>query len=146
MILNQDFREFIESLNANQVRYLIVGGYAVAFYGHPRYTKDIDIWIDRTPENARRIVSSLEMFGFASLGLTEADFLEPDTIIQLGFPPNRIGVITSLVGVEFNVCYSSRQVLEIEGFQLDFIDLENLKKNKKASGRAIDLDDLEKLD
>jgi hypothetical protein len=83
-MLNQDFREFIQSLNDNQVRYLVVGGYAVALHGYPRYTKDIDIWIELAPVNASRIVRALEQFGFGSLGLEEKDFLETDTIIQPG--------------------------------------------------------------
>ena len=100
-MLNRDFKEFIQSLNDNLVRYLIVGGYAVAFHGHPRYTKDIDIWIDMTPENAENTVKSLEQFGFESLGLKKGDFLIPDQIIQLGYPPSRIDLITSLSGVDF---------------------------------------------
>ena len=88
-MLNPDFGEFVESLNDNLVRYLVVGGYAVALHGHPRYTKDLDIWIEMTPENAERMVQALEQFGFGSLGLQAADFLVPDQIVQLawGFPP-----------------------------------------------------------
>lgn len=89
-MLNQDFKEFIQLLNDNQVHYLVVGGYAVAVHGYPRYTKDIDIWIDLAQENAASIVKALEQFGFASLGLKESDFLVEDQIIQLGYPPNRI--------------------------------------------------------
>jgi hypothetical protein len=92
-MLNQDFKEFIELLNANRVRYLVVGGYAVALHGHPRYTKDIDIWLDRDEENAERVVRALDQFGFGSLGLTAGDFLEPDQIIQLGYAPNRISAM-----------------------------------------------------
>ncbi len=82
MILNKDFREFIQLLNDNNVRYLVIGGYAVAFHGHPRYTKDIDIWLDLTTDNAEHTVKSLEQFGFGSLGLQTGDFLVPDQIIQ----------------------------------------------------------------
>ena len=83
-MLNQDFKEFIKSLNDNRVQYLVVGGYAVAVHGHPRYTKDIDIWIQVSSENASRIVKAIEQFGFGSLGLKEEDFLEVDQIVQLG--------------------------------------------------------------
>ncbi len=94
-MLNQDFKEFIQLLNDNQVRYLVVGGYAVALHGHPRYTKDIDVWIELAQENASHIIKALEQFGFASLGLKENDFLVEDQIIQLGYLPNRIDIITS---------------------------------------------------
>ena len=145
-MLGKDFREFIASLNANGVRYLIVGGYAVAFHGHPRYTKDIDVWLEATPDNATLVINALEAFGFESIGLTGADFLEPDQVIQLGFPPNRIDLLTSLSGVEFACCYPARVQVDIDGELVDFIDLENLKKNKQAVGRTQDLADLENLE
>lgn len=145
-MLNPDFREFIESLNDNGVRYLVVGGYAVAFHGHPRYTKDFDVWIEMSEANAARMVAALEQFGFGSLGLTAADFLVPDQIIQLGYPPNRIDILTTLPGVEFSECYPSRIVVDIDGLPVNFIDLENLKRTKRASGRLQDLADLEYLE
>ncbi|MFN3762039.1 MAG: hypothetical protein ACK4WK_02410 [Anaerolineae bacterium] len=144
-MLNPDFREFIQSLNDNGVRYLVVGGYAVAFHGYPRYTKDFDVWIEMSQENAARMVAALQQFGFGSLGLTEADFLVPDQIIQLGYPPNRIDILTTLPGVEFAECYPLRIVEEIDGLPVNFIDLENLKRTKRASGRLQDLADLEYL-
>ena len=94
-MLNPDFREFIQSLNDSQAKYLVVGGYAVAMHGYPRYTKDLDVWIQMSPENAGRIIQALEKFGFGSLGLKFQDFLEEDTIIQLGYPPRRIDIITT---------------------------------------------------
>jgi hypothetical protein len=145
MILNPDYREFLQLLNANDVRYLIIGGYAVAYHGYPRYTKDIDVWIWVNPVNAAKIVKTLQDFGFASLGLKEADFLETNTIIQLGYAPNRIDLIMGAPGVDFNECYASRIEEEMEGVILSFIDLENLKKSKKASGRLQDLADIENL-
>lgn len=145
MILNPDFKEFFQLLNANDVQYLIVGGYAVAYHGHPRYTKDIDIWIWIDPDNARRVVKTLADFGFGTLGIQENDFLETDTIIQLGYAPNRIDLIMGVPGVEFRECYEKRDETEIEGVKLPFIDLENLKRAKKASGRLQDLADIENL-
>ena len=145
-MLNQDFKEFIQLLNDNQVHYLVVGGYAVALHGYPRYTKDIDIWIEITWENAKRIVETLAKFGFASLGLRESDFLVEDQIIQLGYPPNRIDIITTLTGLSFKDCYDKRILVEIDGVKVDFIDCDNLRKNKKATGRLQDLADLEKLE
>lgn len=145
MVLNQDFKEFIQLLNEHDVRYLIIGGYAVAFHGHPRYTKDLDIWIEPDQENAGKLLRALAQFGFASLGLTEADFLEPDQIIQLGYPPNRIDLLTTLPGVEFSRCYAAKVITTIDDTPMNFINLEDLKQNKEASGRLQDLADLENL-
>lgn len=145
MILNPDFREFIQSLNDNGVRYLIVGGYAVAFHGHPRYTKDLDIWLWLDRDNAVHVVEALRQFGFGSVGLQPQDFLVADQIIQLGYPPNRIDLLTSLPGVEFSKCYADRVIVEIDGVAMNFIDLANLKANKQAAGRFQDLADLENL-
>lgn len=145
MVLNQDFREFIQSLNDNDVRFLIVGGYAVAFHGYPRYTKDLDVWIWVDEQNAENVIRALDQFGFSSLEMTPDDFLDPNMVIQLGHPPNRIDLIMSLEGVEFDSCYNARVEEEIEGIKLLFIDIENLKKNKKAVGRYQDLADLENL-
>jgi len=145
-VFNQDFKEFIQSLNDNQVRYLIVGGYAVALHGYPRYTKDLDIWIELNPDNAAKLIKALDQFGFSSLGLRVEDFLEADQIVQLGYPPNRIDLITSMPGVDFEGCYTSRVKVMIDDVLINFIDLENLKKNKRAVGRLQDLADLENLE
>lgn len=145
MVLSKDFKEFIELLNSNQVKYLIVGGYALAFYGHPRYTKDMDVWVLIDPENAKKVVATLRDFGFSQFGLKEEDFLIPNAIIQLGYPPSRIDILTQATGVDFNECYSKKMSLEIDGLIIDFIDIENLKKNKQATGRLQDLADLEHL-
>ncbi len=144
-MLNQDFKEFIQSLNANGVRYLVIGGYAVAFHGHPRYTKDMDVWIAMDAENAANMVKALDQFGFASLGLKAADFLTSDQIIQLGYPPNRIDVITTATGVDFETCYAAQVQSEVDGVLVNFIDLENLKRNKMSAGRHQDLADVENL-
>jgi hypothetical protein len=144
-VLNQDFRAFVQSLNDNHVRYLVVGGYALALHGHPRYTKDIDIWIEPLPENAEKIVRALQDFGFGSLGLRAADFLVPDQIIQLGYAPNRIDLLTTVPGVEFEPSYAARIETTIDEIVIRFIDLEGLKRSKRASGRLQDLADLENL-
>lgn len=146
MPLSPDFKEFIESLNSSEARYLVVEGYAVAFHGYPRYTKYLDIWIENTPENASRVLAALQRFGFGSLDLQEEDFLTPDQVIELGYPPNRIDLMTSLPGVNFNECYRARISVEVDGVIVNFIDLENLKQNKRASGRFQDLADLENLE
>lgn len=145
-MLNQDFKEFIQSLNDNEARYLVVGRYAVALHGYPRYTKDMDIWVEMTAENATKITKALEQFGFSSLGLNASDFTVPDQMLQLGYPPGRIDILTTLSGVEFSECYPSRTIVEVDGASVNFIDLENLRKNKKATGRHQDLADLENLE
>lgn len=144
-MLSTDFNVFIELLNKNKVKYLVVGGYAVAFHGHPRYTKDLDIWIEPSPPNAQNILSALDQFGFGALGLTLEDFLIPDQIIQLGYPPNRIDLLTSAAGLNFKACYASKVTTTIHGLPIDFIDIENLKKNKVSTGRAQDMADMENL-
>lgn len=144
-MLNKDFNEFIKLLNEHKVKYLVVGGYAVAFHGHPRYTKDLDVWIESSPANARNLLKALDRFGFGSLDLTIEDFLVPDQIIQLGYPPNRIDLLTSAAGLNFEDCYASKVVTTIHGLQIDFVDIENLKKNKRSTGRAQDLADMENL-
>ena len=144
-MIDRDFRESIASLDASGVRYLVVGGYAVALHGHPRCTKDIDVWLEATPDNAARVIDALEAFGFASMGLTQADFLVPDQVIQLGCPPKRINLLTSLAGVDYGETYPARVQVDIDGLPVDFIDLENLKKNNRAAARAEDIADLENL-
>ena len=146
MGISQDFKEFLQSLNANNVKYLVIGGYAVAFHGHPRYTKDIDIWLSPDTKNIEKLIRALDDFGFASLGLEVKDFLDPELIIQLGLPPNRIDLLTALEGVDFDICYNQKVQSETEGVTINFIDLGNLKKNKKATGRYQDLADLENLE
>lgn len=145
MVLNKDFREFIASLNENNVRYLIVGGYAVGFHGYPRYTKDLDVWIEISNENAENVVKALNQFGFSSSGFSAEDFINPDEFTQLGYPPNRIDIITSCEGVDFSSCYVTKMQIEIDGLKVDFIDYENLLKNKQTVGRPQDLADVSNL-
>ena len=145
MALTQDFKEFIALLNENDVRYLIVGGYAVAFHGHPRYTKDLDIWIDPAVENIDKLLETLKQFGFGSLGLKAEDFEDPEDMIQLGLPPNRIDLFTGLKGVIFDSCYETRVDVEINEITVHVIDLQNLRQNKKATGRPQDIADLSNL-
>lgn len=145
-ILEKDFREFIECLNAFDVKYLVVGGYAVAFHGSPRMTKDLDIWVQRDERNAERIVAALEKFGVGSLGHKKADFLNPANFVQIGVAPWRIDVIMDLGGVSFVECYEKKVIVESEGVKVNFIDLENLLKNKRAAGRHRDLADADDLE
>lgn len=108
MRLTQDFVEFIECCVTREVRFLVVGGYAVAAHGHPRATKDLDIWVLIDPTNAERLIEALDDFGMGSVGLTAADFLEPEVVVQLGYAPIRIDLLTSIAGVTFDECWSKR--------------------------------------
>jgi len=145
MQLSRDFKEFVASLNANGVRYLIVGGYAVAAHGHPRYTKDLDVWIDCTADNAARILKALAAFGVNDLGLTDADFREPGNVIQIGQAPQRVDLMTSASGVSFEDCYAARVRIDIDGVPTNFIGLDGLLRNKAATARAQDRADIEAL-
>ncbi len=140
-----DFSEFLKLLNDQQVEYLLVGGFAVAIHGYPRATTDIDVWVNRTLENAERIVEALRLFGFDLPTLTRELFLEPDRIVRMGNAPIRIELLTSIDGVEFEDC-SSRCVLHLEkGLRIPVISLDDLRINKRASGRNKDLADLDHL-
>jgi hypothetical protein len=145
MKLSRDFKEFVASLNAEGVRYLIVGGYAVAAHGHPRYTKDLDVWLEVSSDNAKRTVAALAQFGFENLGLREEDFLEPGVVVQLGHPPQRIDLMTTASGVSFDECYAARMEFEIDGVRVPFINVDHLLRNKRAVGRPQDHADIEAL-
>ena len=142
--LPKDFREFIELLNKNKVRYLIIGGYAVVYHGYVRSTNDIDIWVDIGDANIKRLIAALDEFGFSVLKFKKTDFL-PNQIIQLGYPPNRVDIITSPAGVSFDECYASREQVDLDRTTVSFIDLENLLRSKRAAGRTRDLADIEEL-
>jgi len=144
-MLTRDFKEFAELLNSNRVEYLIVGGYALAAFGHPRYTGDLDFWIGCERENAQRLLTALGQFGFGSLGIALEDLTSPGKVIQLGYPPNRIDLLTTIDGVEFSDCYVRRTATAIDGVELSFISLADFKTNKRAAGRLKDLADLESL-
>jgi hypothetical protein len=144
-LLPDDFKEFVKLLNAHQVKYLIVGGYAVAFHGHPRMTGDIDFFLECTEENTRKLEKVLADFGFGGLGLTFEDFLRPDTVVQLGYPPLRIDLINSISGVTFAQAWEQRVEMEVEGETLRFIGKEALLTNKAASGRPKDRGDLDAI-
>jgi hypothetical protein len=144
MLIN-DFKAFITLLNQHKVQYLIIGGYAVALHGHPRYTKDLDVWVRATPENITYLIAALIAFGFEETGLQVDDFLLPETIIQLGFPPNRIVILNTPKSIDFESCCNKRIEVTIDDVKLNVIDLTSLRKNKSATGRYQDLADLENL-
>lgn len=143
--LPPDFKEFLRLLNAHHVEYLLIGGYAVGYHGYPRATVDMDVWVALNPANAEKIVAVLEEFGFQSPELTTELFLTEKRIIRMGVPPLRIEVTTGIDGVEFDECYTERISDSIDGVPVNLINLRHLKINKKASGRAKDISDLEHL-
>lgn len=143
--LPEDFKEFFNILNSNDVEYLLVGGYAVAFYGYIRSTNDIDIWINNSPENIDKIINALVSFGFLESQLDREIFRKKDQVIRMGVPPLRIELLTGISGVDFIDCYEKRGIEKIDGIEISILDIVNLKKNKKASGRLKDLLDLENL-
>lgn len=145
MELPDDFKEFLRLLNSNEVEYLLIGGFAVAYYGYPRATSDIDVWVARSEANSTRVVAALKEFGFGTPELNAELFMKPNCIVRMGVPPMRVEVLTSISGVEFAKCYASRLQAELESIQVSLIGLDDLKKNKRASGRHKDLDDLDNL-
>jgi len=143
--LPPDFEEFFQLLNSHKVSYLVIGGYAVAFHGYPRATGDMYIWIAFNPENAKNVVNVLKEFGFNDPAMSEETFLKENQVIRMGVPPLRIELLTTISGVDFKSCYADRLAEDIGGIKINFISLKHLKQNKKASGRHIDLNDLENL-
>jgi predicted nucleotidyltransferase len=145
MKIPADFKEFLKLLNVNNVEYLLIGGYAVGYYGYPRPTGDMDIWIKISPENADKTIKSLNEFGFSSPDLTKGLLLKEKQIVRMGIPPFRLEVSNYIDGVDFDECFSEREVVDLDGVQTNLISLRHLKINKKASGRYKDLNDLENL-
>lgn len=143
--LPPDFKDFIQLLNARDVEYLLIGGYAVALHGYVRYTQDMDIWVDRSPENAAKVVLALKDFGFAQSDELLEVFQKEKRVVGMGIPPMKIELVTTIDGVDFNACYKNRLTIEADGVRLNYISLSDLLRNKKASGRFKDLNDLEYL-
>ena len=132
----------MSALCDENTEFLIVGGYALAVYGLPRATGDIDIWVRRSDENAQRVWRALARFGAPLRNVTESDFKTPDIIFQMGVVPNRIDILTSIEGVEFGEAWPHRKEIEIEGLKIAVIGREYFLKNKKALGRPQDLADV----
>lgn len=145
MEAQQDFKELLASFNAHQVEYLIVGAYALAFYGAPRYTGDMDILVCIDPKNAERILKALHDFGFGSLNLKAEDFIEADKMIQLGVAPVRIDLLTSLSGVSWDEAFSNRSTGKYADISVHYIGKAEFIQNKRALGRKKDLADLEAM-
>lgn len=145
MKLHRDLREFLQLLNAADVRYLIVGGYAVAAHGHVRYTKDLDIWLAADAENAQRVVGVLKDFGFDSLDVGVDDLSQQGQMFQLGYEPARIDLLTGVSGLEFPAAYERRTETTLDDVPVSVLTREDLKRNKLATGRLRDLADIDDL-
>jgi hypothetical protein len=145
MEVQSDFRELLALFNAHNVEYMIVGGYALAFHGAPRYTGDMDIFVRPDAANAQRILAALDEFGFGAVGLTHADFENPEKVVELGVPPVRVDIITSLTGVSWEEAFAGRAEAKYGDISVYYIGREQFIFNKRAIGRKQDLADLEAL-
>jgi predicted nucleotidyltransferase len=145
MTLAEDFEEFVRLLNRHNVEYMVVGGYAMAFHGKPRYTGDLDIWIKISETNAKMLVKVMDDFGMTSLGFEKSDFLRPGYISQIGYPPLRIDILNTIDGVQFEEAYQNRLILEEGDLKIVYIGLTDLLQNKIASGRKQDEVDVEEI-
>lgn len=146
-IFNNDFRDFIQALNDNQVEYILVGGYAVIIHGYRRVTGDMDIWVNGTNENYVKLLKAFSQFGLSVFDMTEDKFLDPEAadVFTFGRQPVSIDILTRLKGVQFENAFSQALIFDDNGLKVRFIHLNHLIDAKKAAGRFKDLDDIEKL-
>jgi hypothetical protein len=145
MEIQKDFKELLELFNAHKVEYIVVGGFALAFHGAPRFTGDIDLLVKPDSKNAQRILVALNDFGFGSLALGESDFTREGSVVQLGVPPVRIDIITSLTGVDWDKAQAGKVAGDYGGTKASFLGKKEFILNKKATGRKKDLADIEAL-
>ena len=143
--LDKDFLDFIELCNKNEVRYMVIGGYAVGFHGYPRMTKDLDICIEASEENAEKLVVVIDEFGFKSLGFIKDDFVKENFISQIGYDPNRIDIINGMDEIDFDEAWKQKDEIIIQNVPINFVSLEHLIRLKKIAGRPQDIADLHKL-
>lgn len=141
----KDFKEFLQLLNAHAVEYLVVGGIAVGIHGYPRMTEDIDVWVNNSPANVASLVKAVREFGFDLPETTNELFANPDNIVRMGVKPYCIEVMSRISGVEFDKCFASRKIVQIDEINVNMIGLDDLITNKEASGRHKDLEDVEHL-
>ncbi len=140
--MNPDFTDMLSAFFAEGVEFLVVGAHAVAAYGHPRATGDLDLWVRASPDNAQRVMRALRRFGAPLHDLTPEDLSTPDIVFQVGLPPRRIDILTSISGVDFDAAWRGRTTLRVGGLELPFISRDDLLANKRASGRPKDLADI----
>ena len=145
-MINPDFRDLFSALNAAEARYLVVGAYAVTFHARPRFTKDLDVWIDPEPSNARRAWEALARFGVPSRSVSAEDLSRPETVLQIGVAPNRIDILSQIEGVRFADAWPRRAVADYGGCSISILSRADLITNKRAVGRPQDLLDVEALE
>jgi predicted nucleotidyltransferase len=145
MTLEPDFEDFVSLLNKHQIDYMVVGGYALAFHGKPRHTGDLDIWIDISDVNSEKMCKVIDEFGMSSLGMQKEDFLKKGIITQIGYPPLRIDILNEIDGVDFKNSYSNKAIIDVDGLLINYIGIDDLIKNKTASGRHQDISDVNAL-
>jgi len=145
-MLNKDYKEMLQSLLRNEVRFLIVGAYAMAAYGYPRATGDFDIWVDNYEENSDKLYKALSDFGAPLDNITPKTFSQKDIVFQIGLAPWRIDILTDIDGINFTEAYESKQDIKLDGLVLPFISKDNLIKNKKSTGRDRDIIDAQFLE
>jgi hypothetical protein len=141
-MLNPDFRDMLSAFAAEEVEFLVVGAYALSFHGLPRATGDLDFLIERSEENAERVFRALQLFGAPTLDLTISDLVTPDLVIQIGIEPNRIDILTSVDGVEFDDARKERLVTTVDGLEVPIMSLRHVIQNKRAVGRPRDVADV----
>lgn len=146
MPANPDFKDLFKLLKDEAVEYLLVGAHAVIFYAEPRYTKDLDIWVNPTPKNARRVWNALRKFGAPLNDITLKDFTDSDVIYQIGVAPNRIDIIMAVTGLEFEDAFNRKVISSYDGVEINIVGKSDLIKAKKASNRTQDILDLERLE
>jgi hypothetical protein len=146
MNLSRDWKEFLELLNARGVEYVLVGAHCLAFHGRPRYTGDLDVLVRSSKSNAVTLVALLKDFGFAGSKFTPVDFAEGDQVIQLGRPPNRIDLLTSLTGVTSEEAFAGKIAAHLDGVPVFILGKKELIQNKRAVGRPHDLADVAELE
>lgn len=145
-MLNEDYKEMLQCLAEEDVKFLLVGAYALAAHGYPRATMDIDIWVRPSPENAAAVLRAVQKFGAPLHGLTLVDLQKDDTVFQIGVAPRRIDILTGASGLRFDEAFQHSSPIEIEGVQLRIPSIDDLIRNKRASGRTKDLADVEALE
>jgi predicted nucleotidyltransferase len=145
MILPKDLIDLLSKLNDCGVEYLVIGGYAVAAHGYPRFTQDLDIWVNHSRDNAERVADALDRFGVDVKKISTDLLSRPKTLISFGREPVKIEILTSVLGVEFSKSYKKRLVIDIQGVPVSIINLKDLLKNKKTTGRPEDLADVSRL-
>ncbi len=146
-IFHEDFRDFIVELNKNNVEYIVVGGYSVILHGYSRTTGDLDIWVNKTKENYKKLVSAFKTFGMSVFDMTEGNFLSNPAldVFTFGRPPVSIDILTQVKGLEFSGCFKNASFMKVDNLQVRVIDYRDLKKAKQASARPKDMDDLENM-